>query len=716
MLRRILYSCIALLLSDCVFAQEISIDSVTKTLGEVIVTATRTKKNAVDVPLPVQIISKSYIQNTGSQKLMDILQQQTGLVLADNPLGAALQGYPNPFGAGIQMQGLDPAYSLILVDGEPLTGRNAGILNLGRIAIGNIKQIEIVKGPATSLYGSSAMAGVINIITERPESDESDFQLHYGSHNTLGLTGNAFIKTKKTGIQLFANRYSSDGYDLDKAIYGKTVDPFTDYSFNAKISYQINSSTQILLSVRYFSEKQFNNYLVYVGSTPSAVKGNTTEKDKSINTQLLHNFSEKVKGILRLYTTGYENNASVFTEKTNDLFEKMFLNQFLLKPEMQIEIGDKKNKFIAGGGYNYETINSSRYTNKKNLDAAYVFMQQELQRKDKINIIVGARLDKSTLYKAQFSPKIAIGYKANKKITFNASMGTGFKTPDFRQLFLNFTNSLVGYTLLGASELSNGLSQLKQNGQIDSSVNITPYLGTHDLLPEKSTGINIGMKYSPFPSTNFSLNIFRNDIKNLIETYNLPFTKINNQAIFSYVNVSKVYTEGFDVNISNAISKSFNISGGYQFLIAKDKDVIKSISEKKIYKRDPVTYNTTLVDKSEYGGLFNRSAKTANLQLLYDNKTYKFNVFLRGTYRGRFGYSDINGNNILDDDREYVKGFMMFNITASKEIIKGLQIQSGIDNILNHTDKLKLPNLPGRVYFINCNFNLNKKNKLKHNL
>ena len=110
-----------------------------------VVTATRTNKSIGDIPVPIQVITKNYIQQTGSQKLIDILQQQTGLVLADNPLGQALQGYPNPFGSGIQLQGLDPAYTLILLDGEPLTGRNAGILNLGRVAIGNIKQIEIVK-------------------------------------------------------------------------------------------------------------------------------------------------------------------------------------------------------------------------------------------------------------------------------------------------------------------------------------------------------------------------------------------------------------------------------------------------------------------------------------------------------------------------------------------------------------------------------------------
>ena len=82
------------------FAQNVITDTgfnKLKTIEEVIVTTTRTEKSIGDIPVPIQVISKKFIQQTGSQKLIDILQQQTGLVLADNPLGQSLQGYPNPF-------------------------------------------------------------------------------------------------------------------------------------------------------------------------------------------------------------------------------------------------------------------------------------------------------------------------------------------------------------------------------------------------------------------------------------------------------------------------------------------------------------------------------------------------------------------------------------------------------------------------------------------
>ncbi|MEO7314207.1 MAG: TonB-dependent receptor plug domain-containing protein, partial [Ginsengibacter sp.] len=198
MRQKLTYTIIALTLFSFSYGQKKNDTTYNKVLDEVVVTGTRTENKVSNLPLPIQVISAKTIRESGSQKLLDILQMQSGLMVASNPLGTALQGYPNPFGDGIQMQGLDPSYTLILIDGEPMTGRNAGIINLGRIAVGNIKQIEILRGPATSLYGSDALAGVINIITLDPVKNNAELQTHYASNNTLGLSGSANLKFNKS--------------------------------------------------------------------------------------------------------------------------------------------------------------------------------------------------------------------------------------------------------------------------------------------------------------------------------------------------------------------------------------------------------------------------------------------------------------------------------------------------------------------------------------
>ncbi|MGY0427361.1 MAG: TonB-dependent receptor plug domain-containing protein, partial [Polaribacter sp.] len=105
-------------------------------LDEIIITATRTIRQLSSLPLPAQIIAKKDIKRSNSIRLNDILNEQTGLITIPDFGG----------GEGIQLQGLDSQYTLILVDGVPLIGRLAGTLDIRRITVGNIKQIEIVKG------------------------------------------------------------------------------------------------------------------------------------------------------------------------------------------------------------------------------------------------------------------------------------------------------------------------------------------------------------------------------------------------------------------------------------------------------------------------------------------------------------------------------------------------------------------------------------------
>jgi outer membrane receptor for ferrienterochelin and colicins len=119
-----------------------------KELEALVVTATRNERTMGLLPMPVSLIPQSQIKTMGSLRLNDVLTEQTGLLVVPQI---------NAQGNGIQLQGFNPDYTLILIDGEPIIGRYTGSLELSRIAVGNIKQIEIVKGPSSSLYGSDAL-------------------------------------------------------------------------------------------------------------------------------------------------------------------------------------------------------------------------------------------------------------------------------------------------------------------------------------------------------------------------------------------------------------------------------------------------------------------------------------------------------------------------------------------------------------------------------
>lgn len=677
-------------------------------LNEVVVTATRTENRVSNIPLPIQVISATAIKLSGAQRLIDILQMQTGLMIASNPLGTALQGYPNPFGDGIQMQGLDPAYTLILIDGEPVTGRNAGIINLGRIAVGNIKQIEILKGPATSLYGSDALAGVINIITANPQKNDFSFQSYYATNNTLGLTGSANIKTKKAAWQIFGKRYSSDGYDFDKTIYGQTVDPFTDYSFSGKMVYDFNEKSNLLVSARYSSGKQKNAYLIYPDNNVVAVGGNTIEEDKSLFLRYKNRVHDLISYSVQVYGTNYANSANVYYKEGGGLFDHIGLSQSLIKPEIQLNIGkDPNSLWMVGGGYNWEKVSSTRYDKTHQLNSWYLFGQKQWVF-EKTNIIAGVRYDKNVLYKAQLSPKIALAYKFTPDFIVKASAGTGFKAPDFRQQFLNFDNSMVNYHIVGAKELGNVLQDQIDKGLLEDNEEVRRYMVPVALKPEHSIGINLGFDYTLKVNTVFKLNLFRNDISNLIESYSLPFISKNGTGFFSYKNVNKVFTQGAEFTVNHRFNRQFSVNLSYQYLIAKDKEVIRELKNGEIYKRDPLTNVSSPVDLADYKGLFNRSKHSGNISVRYYNDKLKGSAMVFAKYRGRFGYNGLNGfsdgNGILDDDREFIKGFMLLNVSVTKNLGEHIDIQGGVENILNYTNKVYMPNIYGRIFFVNLNF------------
>jgi outer membrane receptor for ferrienterochelin and colicins len=215
-----------------------------ETLDETIVTATRSDRKWSSLPMPVTVIKKEQIQQMGALRLNDVLTEQTGLLMV------------NDHGSGVQVQGFDPDYTLILVDGEPLIGRTSGTLDLSRVAVGNIKQIEIVKGPSSSLYGSEALAGVINIITDKSNGTSTDLSVRYGSNNTADVSLNSQFRKGRLSAGLFANRYSSGGYDLAPEQLGATVSPFQNYTVQPKIAYAFSPNTSLILNARISDESQ----------------------------------------------------------------------------------------------------------------------------------------------------------------------------------------------------------------------------------------------------------------------------------------------------------------------------------------------------------------------------------------------------------------------------------------------------------------------------
>lgn len=669
---------------------------VTKELEEVIVTATRSERELQALPVPVMVIRQEQIQSMGSLRLNDVLAEQTGLAIV------------NDHGTGVQMQGFTPEYTLILVDGEPLIGRTSGVLELNRIALGNIQQIEIMKGPSSSLYGSEALAGVINIITKRPAGVSGTVTTRYGTNETWDLSGNINYQRNKLGLYAFVNRYHTEGYDLSANVPGNTVSPFTNYTYQSRLTYDFSSCTKFSLSGRYFSEEQESVSDIGTPDDPTLVNGDGTVKDWNINPVLMHNFSDQLKTTFRFYGSRYGTRSEVTYQSDGAVYDKTYFDQTFARPEIQSEYFlNARNILTLGIGRIWETIAATRYDDKMKYHTDYAFVQYEWQPLEKLNVLAGARYDNHSAYGSQLSPKFSVQYDVNSWLAVRGSAGVGFKAPDFRQLYLNFTNSTVGYTVLGSQVVTSEIEKLQNDGQIDQ-VLVEPST-FREINAESSVAYNLGVMIKADKTPSLSISVFRNDVKDLIDTRAVA-RKVNGQYIYSYYNISKVFTQGIEMEAAYQLSRTLNISAGYQLLVAKDKEEIKNIKDGKVYARNPETNITYRVSLAEYGGLFNRSRHMLNAKIFYNNLRHGWTASARFIYRGRYGFADANNSTVLDDDREYVDGYVTCNISVAKSFGDILRMQMGCDNLFDYTDPAYIPMLPGRLLWASLSLTLSKKN------
>lgn len=693
----ILFLLLIVLSLSNIFAQEDKTkEDVEDEFDEVVVTATRNETQKSAVPLPITTVSKKQITNAGNLRLNDILREQTGLFLVTE------------HGEGVQMQGFNPDYTKILIDGEPIVGRTAGTLELSRIAVGNIEKIEIVKGGASSLYGSEALAGVINIITSNSLKSSLSASARYGSNDNADFSLQGNWRRKKFNAYVFLNRYSSSGYDLTPESYGKTVEPFVNYTAQLKLDYNITDKLKFKASGRYFTQEQQFKYNIGSTTQPVHIHGETTEKDLNITSSLVYYWNSKLRTEARFYNSTYGNTLLSLNNSDNTIYEETYFDQTFTRGEIQGFYNlNERHKFTAGIGRLWESIIATRYTDKKYMQTNYAFLQYETSFKDKVNVILGARFDNHSVYGSQLSPKAAISYQINKKFSVRGSFGVGFKAPDFRQLYLNFNNSIAGYTVFGTEELPAHIAQLQAENQI-LSLHFTPdEIG--NLKAERSTSFNIGFNYRPIKKIMIQANAFRNDVNNLIETQ-IAAIRMNGQMVYSYKNLNRIFTQGLEVNGTYNFAKDFSLNAGYQLLYAKDKDIIERLENGEFFRRDPNTFATVRVDKKDYGGLYNRSRHSYNIKLSYDNAKLGIFANVRAIYRGNYGFGDNNGNGILDTDAEYVKGYATIHASVGKLLWdKRIRLQVGVDNLFNHTNPGYITNLAGRLMWASVTVNLTEK-------
>ena len=589
-------------------------------LEPIVVTATRTPQHLKDTPVITNLITRAEIEATGAENIGEVLEHTAGIII-----------HRDGHGDGVQLQGLNSEYVLILVDGEPQVGRIAGKLDMARLAVENVERIEIVKGATASLFGSDALGGVINIITRKATTPFSvQISQNFEQNSTFDSRGTLELQRDKLNTLLTLSHNRRNPIDLDTSDLTTTIDGYANVTGSARTAYQLTPATNLILSGQYFTQNQEG----ISESGPITFDRFGDIENFSGSLRIEHEFgnsTQRTPATLltgKLYATRYDDESTVLDRETAAVSSENLTIQDLVKGEVQFNMTVwQKHQLTLGGDVVLENLQSQRITGgERDIFTNSLFAQNQFRPISAFVLVIGGRLDNHSEFGTHFSPKLSAMYRMTDDLRLRFSYGQGFRAPDFKNLYLDFTNVTAGYQVLGNPSLQ----------------------------PESSHNWNLGLEYEIFEGLLGKIHAYRNDLSNLIEAERMGESAAGGSK-FEYQNISRAYTEGTDIEVVVGSIGGFTSAIGYAYLRGADKE-------------------TKLP-------LLNRSTHSGTLKLGYLHLNSGVQVDLRGRYASQWGFFD-DGDKVLEPE-ELAPSYWVWNIRVSKTLFKMLKASIGCNNIFD---------------------------------
>jgi len=382
--------------------------------------------------MPVQIISRQMIELMGSRRLDEVLKEQTGIAIVNNIGGGSRS-------TGVQLQGFGSEYVMVLIDGQPMVGRNNGNFDLSRISVSNIERIEIVKGASSCLFGSDALGGAINIITRHGAVEpQAQLSLNYGSLQIVDATidAEAPFAHQRGSIHLSSNFYRTNGFNTNPYLQsGQSSPPYRNFDNQVRLRYQLAKNTYIGTSIRYGTR---TSNMSKNWSSEWTGHDNQSEKDLNYSLSLEHNFRSGVKSVTRYYLSRYDVDQFNKWQGQSNNSELSFI-QTVHRLEQQLAKSYRNGiNLTAGFGGSIEQMDDASIGSIPNQNSLFAYIQGDKRFFEKLDVRAGLRYDHTASYGGKLNPSAGLQYYFNEKISIKTGIGSGFKAPDYRMRYLAF--------------------------------------------------------------------------------------------------------------------------------------------------------------------------------------------------------------------------------------------------------------------------------------
>lgn len=612
-------------------------------VGEVVVTATRRERNLKNVPITVQVITAEEIQKSQAPDFQSFLENEFSGINFTNE-----GGMPN-----INMMGFGGKYVLFLMDGERMAGETFDNIDYDRIDLENIERIEVIKGASSSLYGSNALGGVINIITkdaQKPLELSANYLYNTQEDHKTNLSVGTKQRWGSVRVPVFYNfrqpyiivdkeplKTYKNGVPHYSQMGELNVAGFTNYGASPKLTFDLSPKWNLSLAPSYYfsernagtqsSKKLRDRYYNYSGALKSDYK---ITDSKTLSLSAAYDRYDKYKYYVLL------------NEK-----DKSYENSILRVGGQYNQSIKEKHSLVAGAEVNSDELLSFRFTNtgeeaKKNAQNYALFTQQEWALSEDFTLVTGVRMDYHSLFQQYLTYRLSGMFKIDA-FTLRGGYASGFRSPTLKELYTNWFHPWGG------------------GFQI---------MGNKKLTPETSHNTTFSVDFNAKKWNITAITQF-SKVKDKIALY-----WSRSKDTIRYVNHAG-NTDIISSELSGTYrpSRYFRLKGSYAYYVSSNS-------------RSDVRPHT-FTAKVEY-------VEQSDLK-------YLPNVLLSGKY--------LAGSDIYDNKSTYThyEGYGLWRLQLSKKLPYHFILNAGVDNLFDYitpTTSFYSTTSPGRTYFVGLKWNL----------
>lgn len=637
-------------------------------LNPVVITGTGTYHKNDNSPVAVQVISAKELRDAKVTNLQEALSRLTPNITTQT----------NGMGTTVNFNGVSDDYLLIMVNGKRVSGDD----RWDRISIDNIKRVEILPGAASALYGSDAIAGVVNIITDDSKDKLSVTNTtHLSSKNRLtedvnvdvtagklsSLTSYSYKQADNWQVNPY-QAFDEDGTEVLKLTGRPMSMGFKSHNVTEKLGWTFSDQFDIYVNGDYYTNEtcrpQDATYFTQK-STKDAATGTKTysyTSKKAYTYDIGHESyhygagarwvpNQRTHVYLDLYSDNFTSKYDYWQTEDKESYDEVrkrthYYNE-TLKGIFRLA---SWNKLSAGIELEQSTLDShSDHIDGEHTSTYNLFAQDEVTITKGLEGVVGLRYTYNTNFHSNLTPSVSLFYHTGG-LRLRASYAGGYRTPTLSQLY--------------ASDQAKTTSRYTTPNPV--------------LKPEKNHFWNANAEYSN-EWLNISVNAFINNIRDMINYRTMSMTEINSDPVLTALyaegwttirqrdNIDRAKIRGINANVKFILPYGFSIAAGYTYTDSKATTVTLDTKTQQYVETE------TPIDKSV--------RNVANLSATWDHvwKNYHLNINLNGHIQGR-RYSSTYG---------YAPRYQQWNLNTSHAFIMDtfvLEPGIGIENIFNKRD------------------------------